>query len=148
MKTIALYGASALAFSLLACGGGAGAPAAVAPTSATPGVDKDTNEVATGNTLTDFQKKRLLGHYSTSDGATGFILDRTVTPWRAKLDGVNKHVTLAESNKPRRGETEYTSEDKSVWIRIDEEGNVLLFQGPKQREGVRVTRDADAQQLK
>ena len=106
-------------------------------------------DVATGDTLTEFQKTRLLGHYSTGDGASGFILDRTVTPWRAKLDGVKKVVTLKESNTPRRGEKEYTSDDRSIWIRVDtESGSLLLFQGPKQHEGVRIDRDADAEQLK
>ena len=121
-----------------ACGGG---NAGSAP-SATGG------EIATGNTLTEFQKSRLLGHYSTQDGASGFILDRTGTPWKARLDGVAKVVTLAESNEPRRGVKEYKSEDGSVWIRVEESGQVELFQGPKQHEGVRITRDADAEQLK
>lgn len=130
----------------VACGGG-NASAPPAQTTSTAG--EKPGEVATGSTLTEFQKKRLLGHYSTEDGASGFILDRTVTPWRGKLDGVNKTVTLAKSNTPKRGETEYTSDDKSIWIRVDDEsGQVELFQGPKQTQGVRVVRDADAAQLK
>jgi hypothetical protein len=127
---------------LVACGGSGGTNGATTPTS-------EKREVATGNTLTDFQKRQLLGHYSTEDGASGFILDRTVTPWRAKLDGTNKTVTLKLSNTPRRGESEYKSDDGTIWIRVDDEsGRVLLFQGPKQHQGVNITRDADAEQLK
>lgn len=55
------------------------------------------------------------------------------------------------SNTPKREETEYKSDDRSVpiWLRVDNEsGSVLLFQGPKEHEGVRVVRDAEAEQLK
>ena len=129
------------ALSSAACGGtsasGAGA-AAPAPAS--------TQEIATGDTLTEFQKERLLGHYSTEDGASGFILDRTVTPFRAKLDGTSKVVTLAESGGPFNSK-EYRSADGTIWLRIEENGTVALFQGPKQREGVYVVRDAGAKRL-
>jgi len=138
MRALAmLLGAAAVA-----CGGGGGRGAAgETPTTS--------SEVATGETLTEFQKSRLLGHYSTMDGGSGFILDRTVTPWRAKLDGTNKVVPVKLSNTPRKGESEYKSDDGSLWLRVsDDSGSVLLFQGPKQQEGVRVTRDADAQPLK
>lgn len=156
LVTIALHTAIATATIVLhvACGGGStGAPPAntAADAKEPKGEAKESpkDEVATGSTLTEFQKKRLLGHYSTLNGQSGFILDRTVTPWRAKLDGVNKVVTMSESNTPRRGQKEYTADDKSIWIRIDEEsGEVLLFQGPKQHEGVDIRRDADANQLK
>lgn len=136
----------------VACGGASNAtPVPTSPSSA-PAISPEKSgntEVATGNTLTTFQKQRLLGHYSTEDGASGFILDRTVTPWRGKLDGTNKIVKMAETDTPHTGEKEFTSEDKSIWIRVHmESGRVLFFQGPKQHEGVRVVRDADAEQLK
>jgi hypothetical protein len=138
--------ALALAFGsmvLAGCGGAGQAPTAPSAAGAS-----NEPEVASGSTLTDFQKKRLLGHYSTMDGATGFILDRTVTPWRGKLDGVDKVVTLNETNEPRRGVKEYTSADRSMWLRVESEsGDVQLFQGPKQTEGVPVQRDADAERL-
>lgn len=136
-----------LAVSAVACGGG-GAPAAEpSSTKASSGADaEEGREVATGSTLTKFQRSRLLGHYSTEDGATGFILDRTASPWRAKLDGIEKVVRLEESNGPRNTR-EYRSAEPKMWLRVDEEGSVLLFEGPKQREGVRVVRDADAEPL-
>jgi hypothetical protein len=112
-----------------------------------PKRDKDEPEIATGNTLTEFQKKRLLGHYSTHDGASGFILDRTGKPFLAKLDGIDKVVELSESYGPYNTK-EYRSADKSVWLRIDESGRVVSFQGPKQINGVDVVRDADANRLR
>lgn len=136
----------------VACGKSSAPPPPAAPTStsadASPTVAKDA-EVANGTNLTDFQKKRLLGHYSTENGASGFTLDRTQKPWRARLDGTGKVTTMAVSNTPKRGETEYKSSDGAIWIRVDDEsGEVLLFQGPKQHEGVRIVRDANADQLK
>lgn len=129
-----LVGAVAAALALAACGN-----------------DKDakspSGEVASGSTLTEFQKSRLLGHYSTEDGASGFILDRTVTPPKAKLDGTDKICALQESHGPLETK-EYRCDDHSIWVRVSESGDVQLFQGPKQHEGVRVVRDADAKQLK
>ena len=127
------------------------AATASTPTATEPAKAAAPANVATGSTLTDFQKKRLLGHYSTVNGMSGFILDRTVSPWRAKLDGTTKFTTMYVSNTPKREETEYKSDDKAtpIWLRVDNEsGSVLLFQGPKEHEGVRVLRDADADQLK
>ena len=133
------------------CGGSSSSPPAASPGSggATTVNVKVEQETATGSTLTEFQKSRLLGHYSTADGASGFILDRTVTPWRAKLDGVNKVVTLAATSSEGSDGKDYASADKSIWIRVSKEyGDVQLFQGPKQHEGVDIVRDADANQLK
>ena len=142
----AAHGTLLLFAGLMGCGGGSAAATTPASRADAPADPK--SEVATGNTLTAFQKARLLGHYSTRDGASGFILDRTVVPWKAKLDGVTLVVVLNLSNEPRRGVKEYTSADHSVWVRVGEEGDVQLFQGPKQHEGVEVHRDADAEQLK
>lgn len=101
-------------------------------------------ESASGDTLTDFQKKRLLGHYSTLDGTSGFILDRTKSPWKAKLDGTTTVLTLSGSPAVY-DTTEYRA--ANFWIRVDKNGTVQLFDGPKQTEGVRVIRDANANQL-
>ncbi|MCP4449503.1 MAG: hypothetical protein GY811_29835 [Myxococcales bacterium] len=125
---------------LAACG--APAPATSAPAAA------QKNEVADGKNLTDFQKKRLLGHYSTYDGKSGFILDRTVDPPKAKLDGAPEVFELTRQGSVT-GAYELVNPSTEFWIRIDEEsGSVLLFDGPQQNQGVDVTRDADAEQLK
>ncbi len=127
----------------LACGG---SPKARDP----GGVDVEVSvheEKVTGRSPTRFQRARLLGHYSTYDGASGFILDRTHTPWRAKLDGSDTVVTLAAAGTEGSDAKDYVSADRSVWIRVGDEGDVQLFDGPKQREGVEVVRDADADPL-
>jgi hypothetical protein len=105
------------------------------------------DEVATGNTLTKFQRERLLGHYSTHDGASGFILDRTNgATWKAKLDGTTQVQPLTMTHGPYETK-EYRSDDHSIWLRVDEHGSVVLFQGPGLHQGVPVVRDADANQL-
>lgn len=142
----------AMATVLAGCGGTSTPPQSARRTSGVQNAEAETtagqkSEVATGSTLTDFQKRRLLGHYSTRDGTSGFILDRTGTPFLAKLDGVATVMPLSESNGPYRTK-EYRSSGGEVWIRVDEDGNVLLFDGPKQNEGVDVLRDADANRLR
>lgn len=118
---------------LVGCGGEGQKPAA-----------DPAGETATGDTLTEFQKSRLLGHYSAEDGQSGFILDRTKTPWKAKLDGGGAVLTLSASHGPYET-MEYRGQD--FWIRVDKDGEVVLFDGPRQTEGVRVVRDANANQL-
>jgi hypothetical protein len=104
-------------------------------------------EVADGEHLTEFQKTRLLGHYSTIDGKSGFVLDRTVDPPKARLDGDGTVHELAKEGSVH-GAIELVSSDRKIWLRIDDEsGEVLLFDGPQQMNGVDVVRDADADRL-
>ena len=105
------------------------------------------SEVATGKEPTEFQKSKLIGHYSTLDGTSGFILDRTEDPWVARLDGTETNEPLVWHGA-HHDATDYQSPSKKVWIRVRKEsGDVLLFQGPGQKEGVGVTRDANAKSL-
>jgi hypothetical protein len=104
-------------------------------------------DVADSQHLTSFQKRSLLGHYSTEDGRSGFILDRTSDPPKARLDGDKAAQTLAKQPSVRCC-VELVSPDRRIWLRVDKEsGDVVLFQGPSQHEGVPVLRDADADQL-
>lgn len=104
-------------------------------------------EVASGKEPTEFQKSRLIGHYSTLDGTSGFILDRTRDPWVARLDGTTQNEPLVWQGALTET-TDYVSPDHKIWIRVAKEsGTVMLFQGPNQHEGVRITRDADAKSL-
>ena len=141
MRTFSWMGA-ALAMALAAAGcGGSAKPASSAS-------DADKPEVADSQHLTEFQKSRLLGHYTTEDGKHGFILDRTATPPRARLDGESAYEELTEQGSVS-GAVEYTSPSKKIWLRVSKDtGDVMLFQGPGLTEGVSVMRDADAEQLK
>ena len=104
-------------------------------------------EVADGEHLTDFQKSRLIGHYSTIDGKTGFVLDRTVDPPKARLDGDGTVHELARQGSVH-GTFELVSDEGKIWLRVDaQSGEILLFDGPQQTEGVDVIRDADAKRL-
>ena len=105
-------------------------------------------EIADGAHLTEFQTRRLLGHYSTRDGTSGFILDRTVDPPLVKLDGAPQIRSLNREGSVT-GTYVLRSADREVWLRIDDaSGDVRLFDGPAQTQGVDVVRDADARRLK
>ena len=112
-----------------------------------PAPDRHREEIATGDGLTRFQRERLLGHYSTEDGRSGFILDRTVSPWKARLDGSSDVLILSEKRPGAYHTTEYLSEPHRLWIRVGEDGEVQLMQGPTQHEGTNVIRDAGANPL-
>jgi len=135
------FGSLCLVVALSGC---AGAASTQCPKTTAP--SRVQNEIATGNTLTEFQRTRLLGHYSTEDGTSGFILDRTGSAWKVKLDGTTAVSTMSDSPGPFDSR-EYRSGDHSIWLRVSPTGEVDLFQGPKQTEGVRVVRDADANRL-
>jgi hypothetical protein len=117
-----------------------------AQTQARPSPSTEEREVATGTARTKFQQRRLLGHYSTLDGGSGFILDRTDINVRAKLDGTSDVKILTAQGGPRQTK-DYRSADGHIWLRIDQHGEVLLFQGPNGTQGVEVIRDADAEPL-
>lgn len=119
------------------CGGSGGSQ---------PAKGAEDREVATGNEPTQFQRSRLIGHYSTLDGKSGFILDRGNDAVKAKLDG-SSDVKVLKANGGPHDTTEYRSDDGSIWLRVDQRGEVLLFQGPSQKEGVEIVRDADAEPL-
>ena len=111
-----------------------------------PANSPEDREVATGKEPTTYQRSRSLGHYSTLDGKFGVTLDRRTDVIKARLDGSNDVKVLAASGGPH-GTTEYRSDDGTIWLRVDEHGSVLLFQGPEQKEGVEVVHDADAEPL-
>jgi hypothetical protein len=126
---------------LVALASGCGASGATQPAST-----GEAHEVTNGQAPTRFQRAQLLGHYSTFDGKSGVIVDRRGDVVKAKLDGSNDVKLMKPSGGPH-GSTEYRSDDGSIWFRIDEGGDVRLFQGPAQKEGVDVIRDADAEPL-
>jgi hypothetical protein len=111
-----------------------------------PANSPEDREVASGKEPTTYQHWRSLGHYSTLDGKFGVTLDRRTDVIKARLDGSDDVKVLAASGGPH-GTTEYRSDDGSIWLRVDEHGSVLLFQGPEQKEGVDVVHDADAEPL-
>ncbi|HEY3494608.1 MAG TPA: DUF4908 domain-containing protein [Polyangiaceae bacterium] len=127
----------ALLAALVGACGGSGAPQPAAP---------EEREVTTGNEPTKFQRSRQVGHYSTLDGKSGVIVDRRSDTVKGRLDGSSEIKVLKSSGGPH-GSTEYRSDDGSIWLRVDQYGDVVLFQGPAQKEGVEVVRDADAEPL-
>ena len=116
--------------------------------SATSRAIPETNSTAVTGSAgapTVVQLKGLLGHYSTEDKRDGFVLDRTGNLPKVRLDRTSRVVTLQVNDGPLDTK-EYSGED--IWIRVDaSSGDVRLFEGPNQHEGVRVVRDADAERL-
>jgi hypothetical protein len=106
------------------------------------GVDSS-GVVSNGVGVTTFQMRQLLGHYTTLDGKTGFVLDRTVDPPRARMDG-DPYVKNLEVRPSIHCCVEYAA--AGLWMRVDKDtGAVLEFVGSLQgARPVRVIRDADA----
>ena len=103
-------------------------------------------EVSNGVRVTTFQRRQLLGHYSTLDGKTGFVLDRTVDPPRLRFDG-DPYVKNLDVRPSLHCCVEYAA--GGLWMRVDKDtGAVVEFTGPLQTDrSVRVIRDADAEPL-
>ena len=87
--------------------------------------------------------KLRLGHYSSGDGMTGFVLDRTGKKPRMRLDGT-KEIVEMEPEPASRSETALTVHLKGVVMRLGEHGEVTFFRG---NEALSMTRDADAEPL-
>lgn len=137
---------------VVACG--ASTPPVIVPPIATPApigvahVDVEVHgerETADSVHPTHFQMSRRVAHYSTPDGQTGFVVDLTSEPARARVDGTAYVLELTPS-RGSRGVVEYIA--GSYWFRVSEEtGAVVLFSGPTTHGATRVVHDADAQPL-
>ena len=122
------------------------APPPIATAKVVVGVDVHVErETADSVHPTRFQMSRRVAHYSTPNGQTGFVLDLTSEPARARVDGSAYVLELT----PRRGSSgvvEYLA--GSYWFRVSEEtGAVVLFAGPTTHGTTRVVHDADAEPL-
>lgn len=94
---------------------------------------------------THFQMSRRVAHYSTPNGQTGFVIDLTSEPVRARVDG-SAYVLELTPRRGSRGVVEYVA--GSYWFRVSEEtGEVVLFAGPTTRGATPVVHDADAEPL-
>jgi hypothetical protein len=137
------------------CGGPPAATAQTAPTrsderssagaATTPPREADASDIRCNDDPRAQPEGALrLGHYSTADGSTGFVLDRTGAEPRLSRDGHDEVLVLRE--KPADGGSEYVHEGPDVWIRIERHGHVM-YQGPDGYRGVDAYRDANARPL-
>jgi hypothetical protein len=102
-------------------------------------------EMTDGTQPTEFQLRRLVGHYATPDGRFGFILDRTASPPRIRLDG-DRYVLALSPLQASKGWLEYTA--GGIWMRLDEEtGRILSVSFSGLKDATRVVRDGDAKPL-
>jgi hypothetical protein len=90
--------------------------------------------------------KLRLGHYSSGDGLTGFVFDRTGAKPQIRMDGTSEIIELTPRGAPH-GQTDLAHGIQGVIIRVGEDGQVTYFRGPR-GDSVRMIRDADAEPLK
>jgi len=111
--------------------------------SSTGSAHKSTPPTATsGRVLTDFQRSRLLGHYSTLDGRRGFVLDRLAEPAKVRLDGETAVQTLKERYSQWTW-LDYLNADGRIEIRTKQDSGEVV-----RLNGTDVVRDADARPLR
>jgi len=85
-----------------------------------------------------------LGHYSSGDGLSGLILDRTTEgAARARLDGSTTVIDLAIVRSSERRAL-LISADGTLTLEIDDRGGVRRYEGERE---VRLFRDGDAEPL-
>jgi hypothetical protein len=86
-----------------------------------------------------------IGHYSSGDGLTGFVFDRTGAKPKIRMDGTHETLVLEPKSAPL-DQTDLVEQGYGVRIRLGQYGQVIYFRGPR-ADSVRVARDADADPL-
>lgn len=87
--------------------------------------------------------KLRIGHYSSGDGMTGFILDRTGAKARMQLDGASGIVALDSEAAPFEA-TSLRAPKGGVVLRVGPRGEVEYYRG---NESIGMRRDCDADPL-
>jgi len=123
--------------SLLSC---VTAAVAAPPVSAGGAAQLDTAQAA--------QARLRLGHYSSGDGLTGLVLDRTGSPVKLRVDGRPEIFALLPSGPPSGAFSTTRLENGlgRTMIEVDESGSVRYF-ADGQGQGVAMFRDGAAGQL-
>lgn len=118
-------------------------PVVVAPPAA--GVVGRLHELADGSQPTEFQVQRLVGHYATLDGKSGFIFDRSTDPPLVLRDGDPFALRVAVATN-RRCCWDYTAAGMTVRVERST-GRITWFADDAHPGGAPVVRDADAEPL-
>jgi len=112
---------------------------------APPGVILPLHELADGSHPTELQMQQLVGHYSTLDGKSGFIFDRTADPPLVLRDGDRFAVSVTVAAN-RRCCWDYAAAGMS--LRVDRAtGRITELIDDAHPDGAPVVRDADAEPL-
>jgi hypothetical protein len=82
-----------------------------------------------------------LGHYSSIDGAIGFVLDRTADKPLARYDGERRVIELAVRDAPL-GAVELVGPGGRLFARVAASGGLVVFHARKPN-GTQARRDAD-----
>jgi hypothetical protein len=87
-----------------------------------------------------------IGHYSSNNGLTGFVLDRLGTPIKLRFDGSDEILALIPEPAPFDAVT--LKRDDGSWVlRLYPDGKVLVFSKNLPGGSASVIRDQDAQPL-
>jgi hypothetical protein len=91
--------------------------------------------------------KLALGHYSNAKRGIGAVIDVTQKVGKLRYDGTDKTIELYASPGPY-GRTDYHKNASVVLMAIGDDGHVVVFlDAPTARDGIAMTRDADADPL-
>jgi hypothetical protein len=102
--------------------------------------------IADGAAAGDAGPPLRIGHYSSGDGLTGFVLDRLGTPIKLRFDGSDEILVLTPQPAPYNSVT--LKRDDGRWLlRIYQDGKMLLFSDKLSGGSANVYRDQDAQPL-
>jgi len=112
--------------------------------------DSAAGRLVTGKRISEPEERQAVGSWpmnmiATPDGRFGFILDRTASPPRIRLDG-DRYVLALSPLQASKGWLEYTA--GGIWMRLDEEtGRILSVSFSGLKDATRVVRDGDAKPL-
>jgi Domain of unknown function (DUF4908) len=87
-----------------------------------------------------------IGHYGTGNGLIGFVLDRLGTPIKLRFDGSDEILALTPERAPRDAITLKRDDGASV-LRVDDAGQILLFDQTLSGGSAGAFRDQDAEPL-
>jgi hypothetical protein len=87
-----------------------------------------------------------LGHFSSSDGMSGFVLDRSGARPLIRFDGASETIELTET-AASLGDIALRRPDGYVLLRIDPQGTMTLYDERHGDSGVTARRDQDAAPL-
>jgi hypothetical protein len=92
--------------------------------------------------------KLALGHYSNGKRGIGAVVDVTQKVGKLKYDGTDQVIELYAS-PGAYGRTDYRKNASTVLMQVWDDGRVVVFipNAPTARDGITLTRDADADPL-
>src|SRR4051812_47431323 len=70
-----------------------------------------------------------LGHYSSGDGLTGFVLDRTGSAPRVRMDGTTEVLELEPQSPATDEHADFVHTKAHVFLRLESNGRITFARG-------------------